>query len=133
VLLCGDTLFSAGCGRLFEGSPAQMLASLDALAALPPETRVYCAHEYTASNLRFALAVDGGNAAAQAYAARVRELRERDQPTLPSTIGLEREVNPFLRTRTPAIAAAAAVHAGHALYDDVDVFATVRKWKDAFR
>lgn len=133
TLFCGDTLFSAGCGRLFEGTPAQMLASLDAIAALPAETRAFCAHEYTASNLRFALAVDPSNVAAQDYAARVSELRARDESTIPTTIGLERAVNPFLRSRTPAVRAAVRAHAGQDLDGDVAVFAALRGWKDTFR
>ncbi len=133
ALFAGDTLFSGGCGRLFEGSPAQMLASLDALAALPPETLLYCAHEYTAANLRFALAVDPANATATDYAAKVAELRQGDEPTLPSSIGLERMINPFLRVREPAVQAAAAAHAGRVPHDAVATFTVVRSWKDTFR
>lgn len=133
AVFAGDALFSGGCGRVFEGTPAQMLASLDALAALPPETRLYCAHEYTASNLRFALAVDPSNVTATDYAAHVAEMRERDEPTLPSSIGLERMINPFLRVREPAVQAAAAAHAGRALDDAVATFTVVRRWKDTFR
>lgn len=133
AVFCGDTLFSGGCGRLFEGTPAQMLASLDALAALPDETRVYCAHEYTLSNLRFALAVEGGNAELARYAAEARRRRDRDEPTLPSTIGLEKRINPFLRSRAASVRAAAEAHAGMALASPVEVFATVRRWKDGFR
>jgi hydroxyacylglutathione hydrolase len=133
ALFCGDTLFSGGCGRLFEGTPAQMLASLDALAALPPDTRVYCAHEYTASNLKFALAVEPVNADLVAYADLVARQRGAGQATVPSTLALERRINPFLRTRLPAVKAAAERRAGHALPSDVDVFATVRQWKNEFR
>jgi hydroxyacylglutathione hydrolase len=106
-LFCGDTLFSAGCGRLFEGTPAQMHASLSRLAALPGDTRVYCTHEYTTSNLAFANAVEPGNAALQARIAEVRELRAHERPSLPSTIALERAHNPFLRGDMPAVRAAA--------------------------
>ncbi len=133
ALFCGDTLFSGGCGRLFEGTPAQMLASLDRLAALPPETRVYCAHEYTASNLKFALAVEPANADLVAHAELVARQRAAGQATVPSTLGLEHRINPFLRTRLPAVKAAAERRAGHPLPSDVDVFATVRQWKNEFR
>jgi hydroxyacylglutathione hydrolase len=133
ALFCGDTLFSGGCGRLFEGTPAQMLASLDRLAALPPDTRVYCAHEYTAANLRFATAVDAGNRALADYVTTVSAIRARREPTIPTTIGLESRINPFLRTRLPAVRAAASAHAGRPLGDDVDAFAVVRAWKNGFR
>jgi len=132
-LFCGDTLFSAGCGRLFEGTPAQMHASLQRLAALPGDTRVYCTHEYTTSNLAFANAVEPDNAALQARIAEVRELRAHDRPSLPSTIDLERAHNPFLRSDVPAVRTAAETHAGHPLDDDDAVFATLRQWKDGFR
>ncbi len=133
ALFCGDTLFSGGCGRLFEGTPAQMLGSLDALRHLPPDTAVYCAHEYTASNLRFALVVEPVNADLVAHADLVRELRAQGRPTVPSTLGLERRINPFLRTRLPAVRAAAERRAGRPLDSDADVFATVRQWKNEFR
>ena len=133
ALFCGDTLFSGGCGRLFEGTPAQMLGSLDALQRLPPDTAVYCAHEYTASNLRFALAVEPVNADLVAHADLVRDLRAHGRPTVPSTLGLERRINPFLRTRLPTVRAAAERHAGRPLATDADVFATVRQWKNEFR
>lgn len=132
VLFCGDTLFSGGCGRLFEGTPAQMTASLDRLAALPPDTRVYCAHEYTLSNLRFAAAVEPENRALADYAVKASALRADDRPTLPSTVGLERAVNPFLRCDETAVVRAAEAHSGQPLRDRVDVFATVRAWKDGF-
>lgn len=132
LLFCGDTLFSGGCGRLFEGTPAQMLASLDALAALPGATRVCCAHEYTLANLRFALAVEPANADLAAYAARCEALRAQQSPTLPSTLGLECRINPFLRSRTPAVRA--AVRARLPVDDDeVAVFAALRQWKNEFK
>jgi len=132
LLFCGDTLFSGGCGRLFEGTPAQMLASLDRLAALPGATRVCCAHEYTLSNLRFARTVEPGNATLQQYARQCEEQRARRQPTLPSTLALEREINPFLRSRQPAIAQ--AVHArSPAASDAISVFAALREWKNEFK
>ena len=133
VLFCGDTLFSGGCGRLFEGTPAQMLSSLDKLAALPPETQVYCAHEYTAANLRFAGAVEPANTALQQYRARVAALRAGNEATIPTTIGLELRVNPFLRTRQPAVRAAASQRAGGGLQDDAEVFGVIREWKNGFR
>jgi hydroxyacylglutathione hydrolase len=132
ALFCGDTLFSAGCGRLFEGTPAQMLASLDSLAALPPETRVYCGHEYTLANLRFARAVEPDNPAIAQYTGKVEAIRRADEPSLPSTLALERQVNPFLRCDQPAVKAAAVRHAGRALASRVEVFAAVRRWKDEF-
>ena len=131
LLFCGDTLFSAGCGRLFEGTPAQMLASLDRLSNLAQSALVCCTHEYTLSNLKFALAVDPENAALIAYADRCRALRAQDQPTLPSTLALERQINPFLRTRTPAIEAATRQFDAGSV-DQVGVFATLRQWKNTF-
>ncbi len=131
-LFCGDTLFAAGCGRLFEGTPAQMWSSLSKLAALPDATRVYCGHEYTLANLRFALAVEPGNDEIPARQAREAARRERGEPTLPSTIGLERATNPFLRVPLPDVRAAAQRHAGRAIGDDVDAFAVLRAWKNTF-
>jgi hydroxyacylglutathione hydrolase len=133
ALFCGDTLFSGGCGRLFEGTPAQMSDSLDRLAALPGDTAVYCAHEYTLSNLRFAHEVEPGNDDVRAALAEVRDRRERDEITLPSSLGRERRINPFLRCRVPAVHAAAERHAGRSLATPADVFAVVRAWKDGFR
>ena len=114
VLFCGDTLFACGCGRLFEGTPAQMLDSLDRLSALPAATRVYCAHEYTLANIRFALAVEPGNADLQRRAVDATALRARGEPTIPSTIALELATNPFMRSDVPAIQAAARARAGAA-------------------
>jgi hydroxyacylglutathione hydrolase len=133
ALFCGDTLFSAGCGRIFEGTPTQMNASLNRLAALPPETSVYCGHEYTAANLQFASAVEPANAAATAYRARVAGLRQAGRPSLPSTLGLELQVNPFLRCANAGVAAAAARHAGRPLAEPAEVFGVLRAWKDQFR
>ena len=131
LLFCGDTLFSAGCGRLFEGTPAQMLDSLTRLAGLPDATRVCCAHEYTLSSLRFALAVEPGNADTLAYQARATQLRASHMPTLPSSIGLERAVNPFLRTHLPHVASAVTQMDAKA-QGPVGVFAALRTWKDQF-
>ena len=133
LLFCGDTLFSLGCGRMFEGTPAQMHASLQRLAALPGETRVCCGHEYTLANAAFATTVDPGNAALRERAAEVRRLRAADQPSLPSTLHDERACNPFLRCEDPAVRASVAAHAGHPLASPVDVFAHLRNWKDGFR
>lgn len=132
AVFCGDTLFASGCGRLFEGTPAQMLASLDKLAALPSDTRVYCAHEYTRSNVRFARAVEPGNAALAAWEDRVATLREAGEPTLPTTIGHERMVNPFLRSREPAVRDAVAAQGG-STDSDAAAFGALRGWKDNFR
>jgi hydroxyacylglutathione hydrolase len=132
LLFCGDTLFSGGCGRLFEGTPAQMLDSLDRLAALPPDTRVCCTHEYTLSNLRFARAVEPDNQALAAYAVHCAALRQRNLPTLPSSIGLELTINPFLRSRQPRVAQAVQQHSGQPALDDTAVFAALREWKNVF-
>ena len=132
ALFCGDTLFSAGCGRMFEGTPAQMLASLDTLAALPDNTRVFSGHEYTLANLKFAQAVEPGNTDIAQHAKWVADLRRDDTPTLPTTIGLEKRINPFLRCDDPAVEAAAVERAERALASRVEVFATVRRWKDDF-
>lgn len=133
LLFCGDTLFSLGCGRLFEGTPAQMLASLDALAALPGDTLVCCTHEYTQSNAAFALAVDPHNSALQTRAEMVRTLRAASKPTVPSTIAQELATNPFLRCDTPAVRDAIADRLGHTPADRVETFAELRRWKDVFR
>ena len=133
ALFCGDTLFSAGCGRLFEGTAGQMLASLDALAGLPDSTRVYCGHEYTAANLRFAAAAEPGNADIGDYVRKVTEMRAAGRPSLPSTIGLEKRVNPFLRSRTENVKLSAERRAGRPLPTPVAVFAEVRSWKDTFQ
>ncbi len=132
VLFCGDTLFSCGCGRLFEGTPAQMHASLSKLADLPSETLVYCGHEYTLANLRFADAAEPGNPALAERLVAARAALDRGTPTLPSTIGTERATNPFLRVREPALVTSASRYAGRTLTNAVEVFAALRKWKDGF-
>jgi len=132
-LFCGDTIFSAGCGRLFEGTAAQMHASLTRLAALPGDTKIYCAHEYTRANLRFAAAVEPNSTQIANYRSEVENLRARDEPTVPSTLARELEINPFLRSHVPAVRAAAENHAGRPLADPEAVFAEVRRWKDNFR
>jgi hydroxyacylglutathione hydrolase len=128
ALFCGDTLFALGCGRLFEGTPEQMWTSLSRLRALPPETRVYCAHEYTQANARFALSVDGGNQALVRRAEQIDRLRADGQPTVPSTLGQEVATNPFLRADDPELADAV----GLAGAEPVEVFAEVRQRKDNF-
>ena len=132
LLFCGDTLFSLGCGRLFEGSPAQMLGSLRQLAGLPKDTLVCCGHEYTLANAAFALTVDAGNQALRERADQAQRLREAGQPTLPSTLQSELACNPFLRSDSPAIRASLHALAGPA-DSDVDAFAQLRRWKDEFR
>ncbi|MBR7799280.1 hydroxyacylglutathione hydrolase [Undibacterium fentianense] len=133
-VFCGDTLFAGGCGRLFEGSPAQMLDSLDRLAKLPGQTSVYCAHEYTLSNLKFALEVEPDNLALQARMLREQEKRAENIPTVPSTIDLEVQTNPFLRSRVKAITSR-LVDMGKvaAQQDDAANFAALREWKNNFR
>jgi hydroxyacylglutathione hydrolase len=133
ALFCGDTLFSAGCGRMFEGTPKQMIASLSRLGSLPPDTRMFCGHEYTAANLRFALTVEPGNQAALEYQDRVARLRAKDAPSLPSTLALEIQVNPFLRCDNPDVVAAAEARAGKSLQGAAEVFGALRAWKDQFR
>jgi hydroxyacylglutathione hydrolase len=132
LLFCGDTLFSAGCGRLFEGTPAQMLASLDQLSALPEDTRVCCAHEYTLSNLKFALTVEPGNAQLRAYAAQCQERRQQSLPTLPVALSTERAINPFLRSRQSSVRQSIQQHWPEAS-DDVSAFAALRQWKNEFQ
>jgi hydroxyacylglutathione hydrolase len=132
LLFCGDTLFAAGCGRLFEGTPAQMTASLARLAGLPADTRVHCAHEYTLSNLRFALAVEPGSAALRERQRQCAARRERGEPTVPSTIADELATNPFLRCGEPAVRRAAEARAGRSLPTTEAVFALLREWKNVF-
>ncbi|WP_189465834.1 hydroxyacylglutathione hydrolase [Litchfieldella qijiaojingensis] len=130
LLFCGDTLFSAGCGRLFEGSPEQMHASLSKLAALPNDTLVFAAHEYTLANLRFAKAADPDNAAIDKYLEECRRVREQGKPTLPSNLAREHQINPFLRSDQHGVQKAAATQgdANTAL----STFTTLRAWKDRF-
>jgi hydroxyacylglutathione hydrolase len=132
-LFCGDTLFSAGCGRLFEGTAEQMYTSLMRLAALPGDTLVFCAHEYTLANLRFALTVEPDNAATLAYLREAQARRARNESTIPSMLSREQAINPFLRSSVPEVHLAAERHAGKKLPDSVSVFAAVRRWKDNFR
>jgi hydroxyacylglutathione hydrolase len=133
AVFCGDTLFACGCGRLFEGTALQMSQSLAKLAALPKPTRVYCAHEYTLSNIRFAQVVEPGNAALAARHARDSAKRAAQVPTVPSTIAEELETNPFLRCDAPEVVASAQKRAGKKLTHPVEVFAQIRAWKDGFK
>lgn len=132
ILFCGDTLFSAGCGRLFEGSPAQMFDSLNKLAALPSQTRVCCTHEYTLSNLRFAQAVEPGNAEIEKHIDKVTQLRAINQPSLPTTIDQELTINPFLRSAELIIKQSASTKMGFEICEPVQIFATLRTWKNEF-
>ncbi|PXW97975.1 hydroxyacylglutathione hydrolase [Sphaerotilus hippei] len=132
VLFCGDTLFSAGCGRLFEGTPRQMQDSLDRLSALPGNTQVCCAHEYTLSNLRFAREVDPANAALAAHEQRCIAQRGQLLPTLPSTLEVERQINPFLRCDDAAVMRSVVAHSG-CPPDRLSVFAALRSWKNSHR
>ena len=131
ALFCGDTLFGAGCGRLFEGTPAQMSHSLAQIAALPDDTLVYCAHEYTEANLRFAVAVEPLNAALLDRVKRVTELRSAGQSSVPSTLAEEKATNPFLRSGEPAVIAAALEHAA-VDRSNVAVFTAIRQWRNSF-
>ncbi len=135
LLFCGDTLFSGGCGRLFEGTPAQMQASLAKLAALPGDTQVCCTHEYTLSNLRFAAAADPDNAALAAYTQHCLALRAKGLATLPSNMALELQINPFLRCDQAALVAAAQAQGAvlqHNNNDALAVFTALREWKNRF-
>lgn len=131
ALFCGDTLFGAGCGRLFEGTPTQMAHSLDRIASLPERTAIYCAHEYTSMNLGFAQTVEPHNPEISRRVAAVADLRRRDQPTLPSTLALEKATNPFLRCAQPEVIAAAR-RQGASGDDLVSVFAALREWRNQF-
>lgn len=133
ILFCGDTLFSGGCGRLFEGTPEQMLTSLQQLAQLPQNTRVACAHEYTLSNLKFALAVEPSNAALLQYRAHCESLRQQQRPTLPSTLAQELAINPFLRCDVKEVVQSAQRFRPDTLpQHPASVLATLREWKNAF-
>ena len=132
AVFCGDTLFAAGCGRMFEGSPPVMYASLRKLAALHPDTQVYCAHEYTLGNLRFAAAVMPEDADVQARIRSESAKRERGEPTVPSSIGLELRTNPFLRSAEPAVVAAALRQQPGSATDPATIFGVLRRWKDQF-
>jgi hydroxyacylglutathione hydrolase len=130
ALFCGDTLFACGCGRLFEGTAEQMYASLQKLARLPDETKVYCGHEYTLANIGFARSVEPGNDSLEKREQKTRLLREAGKPTLPSTLGEEKATNPFLRCLEPAVVDSANKYLGARVSDPVRVFAAIRDWKN---
>jgi hydroxyacylglutathione hydrolase len=132
-VFCGDTLFACGCGRLFEGTPNQMLASLDALAALPGATEVHCAHEYTLSNIKFALACEPDNTDLHAWREEALARRARNEPTLPTTIAHERAVNPFLRADVAAVQNTLAEQLHETVPDRLTSFTLMREWKNRFR
>ena len=132
LLFCGDTLFSGGCGRLFEGTAQQMYNSLSRLATLPDDTKVYCAHEYTQANLEFALYIEPENPELIKRYAEIKQLRQKDQNSLPSTIAIEKATNPFLRCNISTIIKAASEHCGEELHDPVQVFKVIREWKNGF-
>lgn len=132
LLFCGDTLFAGGCGRIFEGTPPMMYSSLRRLAALPGETAVYCAHEYTLANLAFARAAEPANAELEERERDARALRERGEATVPSTIALERATNPFLRADQPQLATELESAGQRVGAGEVDTFAALRAWKDDF-
>ena len=132
ALFCGDTLFSGGCGRLFEGTPEMMLESLATLSHLPAETQVFCAHEYTLANLNFALTLEKNNGSLDRRFKEVTKLRDNNQITLPSTIALELATNPFLRCHSDEVKFAAENHSGRSLVQESEIFAEIRKMKDNF-
>ena len=132
VLFCGDTLFAGGCGRIFEGTAKQMWESLNKLSALPTDTAVYCTHEYTLANLAFALAVEPSNKILQERNNKAKAKRANNEVTLPSSIKLERASNPFLRVSEQCVIDAAIRHSGNTMADAVDVFTTIRAWKDSY-
>lgn len=132
LLFCGDTLFSAGCGRLFEGTAEQLEKALSRLAALDGDTRVYCTHEYTLSNLAFARAADPDNPERDRYAAHCETLRAKGRPTLPSTIALEKDINPFLRVSEPSVIKAVSEHTGKTPESPLACLRALRAWKDTF-
>lgn len=133
ALFCGDTLFAGGCGRLFEGSAAELYHSLCRLKALPEDTEIYCAHEYTQANLRFAALVEPDNSALKTRIASTAALRAQNQPTVPSTLALELQTNPFLRCEHPAVRRAVMAHTGQDCTTPTTLFAALRQWKDKAR
>lgn len=132
MLFCGDTLFASGCGRIFEGTPEQMYASLQRIASLPNDTKIYCAHEYTLNNLRFAETVEPNNYQIAERIKRVNEIRKKNLPSLPSLLAEEKETNPFLRCNSQELIETVEKHAHATLSGPVAVFASLRKWKDGF-
>lgn len=132
AVFCGDTLFSGGCGRVFEGTFEQMHTALNKLSRLPESTLVYCAHEYTQANLNFALAVDKDNTALNQYANEVQQLRNANKATIPTSIGREKAINPFLRCHTSSVQNSAKVFDNKELVNTLETFSAIRRWKDQF-
>lgn len=132
ILFCGDTIFTGGCGRVFEGTPEQMLHALQRLAALNPQTKVYCGHEYTVHNLRFASLVEPSNQAIIARLQQAEQLQENDMPTVPALLAEELATNPFLRTQQPSVIAAVEKYYKHRINSEVEIFAALRAWKNNF-
>jgi hydroxyacylglutathione hydrolase len=132
ILFCGDTLFSAGCGRVFEGTVEQMYRSLQTIMALPDDTMIYCAHEYTLNNLHFAQQVEPENQAISEHMRSVIALRQQNIPSLPALLKREKNINPFLRCHMPQVIQHAELHAGQSLQQGIEVFRELRQWKDAF-
>ncbi|MEY3182480.1 MAG: hypothetical protein RLZ35_465 [Pseudomonadota bacterium] len=132
ILFCGDTLFGGGCGRIFEGTPEILFKSLQKINQLPPETLIYCAHEYTEKNLAFALSIEPNNLALQERYSQVCALRKKNEPTVPSTLALEQQTNPFLRTNAKEVVEKVSTQLGKKDLSPVEIFATLRAWKDDF-
>lgn len=132
-LFCGDTLFTNGCGKIFEGTAEQMLQSLKKLTALPDDTQIYCGHEYTLSNIKFALHVEPKNQQLQKRFEAVKQLRSQNKPTVPSTMQLEKLTNPFLRCHEPSVIAAVSQRVGRKLNSEIEVFSELRQWKNKFQ
>ena len=132
MVFSGDTLFTGGCGRLFEGSPTQMYSSLSKIKKLPTKTLVYCGHEYTIPNLQFAAAVEIDNKTIQRRLDLAQKTRDENQPTVPATLKIEKQTNPFLRCNEQSVINTASIRAGRALDNPAEVFATIRNWKDSF-
>ncbi|MES2998119.1 MAG: hydroxyacylglutathione hydrolase [Pseudomonadota bacterium] len=133
LLFCGDTLFSAGCGRLFEGTAEQMLSSLNKLLHLPDETKIYSGHEYTLSNLHFAQAIEPNNPHIKEYLEQVRQLRQKNLPSLPAVLASERLINPFLRCDNPEVVSRVEKHRGRKFGSPVEIFAYLRQWKNNYK
>lgn len=132
ALFCGDTLFTNGCGRIFEGTVEQMFLSLKALMMLPDDTQIYCGHEYTLANIKFSLLVDPHNIALQKRLIDVKKMRSENKPTVPSSLKLEKETNPFLRCTDPSIVNNVSHYAKKQLNSEVDIFSELRQWKNVF-
>lgn len=132
TLFCGDTLFCSGCGRIFEGTPQQMYQSLQKLAQLPDHTKVYCTHEYTLSNLKFARTVEPGNTTLKQFEEKAIKLRAEDKPTIPSSIGQEKLINPYFRCNQPEISQHVSEYTNNSITESLEVFAALREWKNNF-